>query len=123
MDQEDVLMADQLTLTDQDWNPVQSFLGNPEPEYNTQDMDQQPRMDNIQEKQLSQRDRIMQMFIDMDSVPSTLFPQMGITQYNARIKEINADLATAKRPDGSYEQIESFFMDGQWHKRLELIRE
>ena len=116
-------MAEQLTLTDQDWTPVQSFLDNPEPEWNTQDIDQQPRTDNIIEKQLNQRDQIMQLLIDMDSVPSTSFPQMGITQYNARIKELNHDLAAAKRPDGSYEQIESFFMDGQWHKRLELIQD
>lgn len=115
-------MGEQITLLERDWrDPIQVHMGSPEPEYNTQDMDQQPRMDNINEKQLNQRDQIMQLLIDMDSVPSSLFPKIGITQYNARIKEINHDLASAKRADGSYEQIESFYMEGQWHKRLELI--
>lgn len=113
-------MTEQLTLL-QDWTPMQTHLGNPEPAWNTQDMNQQADMSNIIERQYNQRDKIMQLLIDMDSVPSSLFPKIGITQYNARIKEINHDLATAKRPDGSYEQIESFYMDGQWHKRLELI--
>lgn len=70
----------------------------------------------VQERRKTQKEVIMDLLLDMDAVPVKILISQGIYQYNARINELNKELAQDRK------EIVSVEIDGVCCKRLEVVR-
>ena len=94
---------------------LDAFMHDFEPEHNTQEIGcSDPHPATIGQKQ-TQKDKLLELLRDMDAVPVQLIVSLGITQYNARIYELNKELAI------NGEVIESVTINGEACKRLERV--
>jgi hypothetical protein len=101
--------------------PHDLVRGNHTPAYNTQDYgDIKEPFEKKHEKQLSQKDLMLNLLLEMDRVPVRMLLNIS-AQYNARINELNKDLIKQDPP----QEIVSFYdpEEKQHYKRLEVIQE
>jgi len=69
----------------------------------------------VKERRKNQKEILMELLIESDSVPIWVIVKKGIYQYNARISELNRELAQHNK------EIVSVEIDDVCCKRLELI--
>jgi hypothetical protein len=70
----------------------------------------------VKERRKNQKELIMELLAEHDSIPIWVLVRKGVYQYNARISELNRELAEHNK------EIVSVEVDGVCCKRLEVMQ-
>ena len=72
-------------------------------------------VEEVIKRRKNQKEQIMELLAEYDSIPVFILVKKGIYQYNARINELNKELA------GVNKEIVSVEVNGLCSKRLEVV--
>ena len=109
-------MTEQLTLLDT--FPQNEIRGDYTPSFNTHPLGLSEPVPQKLERQKSQKERILEELQGSDLVSVNLLKEMA-AQYNARINELNKELALQDPP----EHIVTVYHEGEYYKRLEVVQD